>query len=328
MNASGWSATDDVATAAWTKQVNELTDRVVKDQFGAPQDAPLYNRAKEPLTADLIPVPWQAFPGPIDKKKHLPPETRWFEAEARDEQVEYCEWHSEIANGELIRVTFTTEVPEYFEALHKADPEAVLSLYRQWVGEHVQPDDLVNGAGEYDRDNPHRQSTGVLIHLQGGFNTLEAALALAAQAMIVRHDDQGEEITDMATLVRCNGLGDPDRNSDPQIAATINGAATGGTRVSLADPIGPFMEKIRLEQMEVDDDSLDLADFWQPERTMGEHVVRASFAAPDGVTPLSKVRLEGEPIRFGSQLAQRVNVALAALVSAAGIDPVRGPCEG
>lgn len=328
MNSGGWAATDNVAAQVWTQEVNERTGVVITDQFGDPENAPLYNRTTESLEAELVPVPWQAFPGPIDKKKHLAPEERWAAADAREEQVEYCEWHSEVANGALMRVTFTTEVPEYFEALHRADPEEVLRLYREWVGEHVQPEDLVDGAGDYDRDNPHRQSGGALIHLQGGFNTLDAALKLAAQAMIVRQDEQGQEISDMAELVKCNGLGDPNRNSDPQIAATLNGVASGGARVSLADPIGPFMEKFRIEQMEIDDGSLDLADFWQPERKMGDHVVRASFAAPDGVTPLSSVRLEGEPIRFGSQLAQRVNVALIALVAPAGIDPVRGPCEG
>jgi hypothetical protein len=328
MSSNGWTATDDVAAEAWTHEVNRRTDGVIGQEFDDPEDAPLYNRASKSLTAELVPLFWQAFPGTIDKKKHLAPEKRWAEADARIEQVEYCEWHSERnADGELMRVTFTTEVPEYFEALHQADPGAVLSWYHQWVGEDVQPEDLVDEAGEYNRDNPHRRSSEAIVHLQGEFNTLEAALRLAAQAMIVRHDDQGDVISDMAALVKCNGLGDPDRNSDPQIAATLNGAATGGARVSLADPIGPFIEKIRMEQMELDDNSFDLADFWQPERAMGDHVVRASFAAPDRVTPLSRVRLEGEPIRVGSQLAQRVNVGLAALVAAAGIDPVTGPCK-
>jgi hypothetical protein len=329
MSSNGWTPTDDVATEAWTHEVNRQTDGVIGEEFGDSEDAPLYNRASESLPAALVPLFWKAFPGTIDKKRHLAPEERWAEAEARTEQVEYCEWHSERnADGELMRVTFTTEVPEYFEALHPADPDAVLTLYREWVGEDVQPQDLVDDADNYNRDNPHRQSSEAIVHLQGAFNTLEAALRLAAQAMIVRHDDQGDVISDMAALVKCNGLGDPDRNSDPQIAATLNGAAARRARVSLADPIGPFIEKLRMERMELDDNSLDLADFWQPERAMGDHVVRASFAAPDGVTPLSRVRLEGKPIRIGSQLAERVNVGLAALVAAAGIDPVTGPCNG
>ena len=77
-------------------------------------------------------------------------------------------------------------------------------------------------------------------------NTLFAALVLAAQATVLRHDADGEPVTSAMALVRCGRLGEPRRNSDPQIAAAVNDAAATGAEISLQDPFGLYIDRLLL----------------------------------------------------------------------------------
>ncbi len=135
--------------------------------------------------------------------------------------------------------------------------------------------------------------------------------------------------SDHKVLMRCRtGLGNPDRFSDPSIAATINSAAATGARISLANPPGLYLAGVRTEGMRlpVGHEDLDPQDLWVPERGEGGRVVRARFEAPDGAFPLSDVLLNGKPIRTGAQVAERVDVFIVALVHDAQTAPLTKPC--
>ena len=75
-------------------------------------------------------------------------------------QEEYCEWHvtRDPDTGRIRRVTFTSEPPEFWQALFgvvpgdgdaiadmtfPGDKELLLRRYRDWVSPDVQPEDLV-----------------------------------------------------------------------------------------------------------------------------------------------------------------------------------------
>lgn len=332
MSAS-WTAADPVAEEAWNRTVAGIISRVIGAKYPTRSggEVPLYDPVREGLehlAAD--PIAWPAFPGPIDRDEALSAEVKLTEASKRANQVEYCEWHSRLdADGRLLSVTFTTEVPEYYEALWEADPEAVVGEYRSATGdESITAADLRDANGGYDRSNPHL-SAGAVHLMTAPPNTLGAAVDLVADALIVRLDSAGAPVQDKDALMRCagRGLGDRERGSDPQIASIVHGLAIEGARVGLADPIGPFIAELRTERFQVLDEGLEISRFWRPDREVGGRVVRATFGAPGGQSPLEELILfEDQPLTSGAQLAKRVNVAIAPLVIANAITPQSKPC--
>jgi hypothetical protein len=256
-------------------------------------------------------------------------EQRWRVADrSRRVQDEYCEWSLERdGDGKVTRVIFTSEVPEYFEHLAERDPDRLLTLYQELVGPQVRLDQLIVG-GTYQRDNPFNQSTkGRLAHLVQQTNTLRAAITLAAQATVLRQNAAGDPVTTAMELVICGGLGEPFRNSDPQIAAAVNDAAATGAEISLQDPVGLYIDGIVTAGMQTPDGE-DPAAFWTVERGDAQHTLRASYAVPPerGYT-VSDITLDGRPIQFGAQLADRVGMRLTALVKPADHRPERQPCN-
>lgn len=280
-----------------------------------------------PHTARTASVVWTAFPARL-LRDATSEEQRWALADSdRSLQDEYCEWSVERnANGTLTRVTFTSEVREYWNHVAERDPDRLVALYRELVDETVELEDLLE-QGMYSPGNRHNESTtGRLAHLMQRNNNLTAAVDLAAKATVLREDESGP-VTHNQALVVCAGLGDPFRNSDPQIAAAVNDAAASGADITLADPPGLYLHRLETTGM-VTPDRTDPASFWVVERGDAAHTVRAHFAVPEelGYT-VGDILLAGRPIRFGGQLADRVSVRLDAVVKPAGRKPERVPCD-
>lgn len=273
-------------------------------------------------------IAWTAFPATL-LEDATSEEGRWAAADAsRNVQDEYCEWAVERdGDGVLTRVTFTTEVPEYFEHLAERDPDRLVDLYSDLVGQSVKLEELVVG-GRFRKVNVHNDSTqGRPAHLQQPSNTLVAALVLAAQATVLRKNAAGEPVTGAMELVRCGRLGEPRRNSDPQIAAAVNDAAATGAEISLQDPLGLYIDRLLVGGMQTPDDE-DPATFWTVERGTPEHTLRASYSVPaDRGYRVGDITADGRPLKFGAQLADRVSIRLTALVRPADHQPVRRPCE-
>jgi hypothetical protein len=308
---------------AWSARVGSIVASLAADhpQFFDPTTTDVGPDVQAPVVA------WTAFPATL-LEDATSEDQRWAAADAsRSVQDEYCEWSVERdGEGVITRVTFTTEVPEYFEHLATRDPDRLLAVYHELVGPHVRLEELVLD-GQYRRDNVHNESTeGRLAHLIQGSNNLEAALVLAAQATVLRKDADGEPVTSAMALVRCGKLGEPRRNSDPQIAAAVNDAAATGAEISLQDPVGLYLDQVMIGGMETPDGE-DPAAFWTVERGDAQHAVRASYAVPpERGYRVGDITAGGRPIRFGAQLADRVNVRLTALVRPAGHQPERQPC--
>jgi hypothetical protein len=279
-----------------------------------------------PAEATVIPVVWPAFPGSLRGSA----KERLENADAeRGAQDEYCEWAVERRNGKITRVTFTTEVPEFFDHLFATDRNGLLALYHQLIGPQVQPDDLEQN-GVYLRENKWNTSTeGRPAHLVQGTNNLGAAIRLAAEATILR-ERNGNSVTGKQELVDCGGLGEPLRNSDPQIASDVNNAAASGAEITLNDPIGLYIDGLITGGMETPDQE-DPAAFWRIERGDAEHILRASYEVPDeqaherGYT-VGDIKIDGRPIDFGGQLAIRVRVRVDAVVKTGTHSPGRKPC--
>lgn len=315
----------DADRAAWHERIGDVVARQAAEfpQFFDPT-------ATDPGSEVMAPaISWIAFPATL-LEGATSQEQRWGAADAsRTVQDEYCEWAVERDRDDVItRVTFTTEVPEYFEHLAERDEDRLLAAYRELVGPHVKLEDLVVG-GRYRPDNVHNDSTeGRPAHLMQQTNTLGAAVVLAAQATVLRHDTAGEPVTSAMALVRCGRLGEPRRNSDPQIAAAVNDAAATGAEISLQDPLGLYLDRLLVGGLARPDGG-NPAEFWTIERGTPQHTVRASYSVPAGVGfRAGDITVDGRPLEFGAQLADRVVVRLTALVRPADHRPRRQPCIG
>jgi len=311
------SITQAQLAEAWSNKVREWLT------LDKPPSTHLYDPCEgdTPEGAVTIPIPWAAFPGrrELDDAELVDGE--------RDEQDEYCEWSVLKDGGTITKVSFTTELPSYFELLHCVDSEAVLALYREHVNREVGPEDLVDGDGRYDKNNVHNtQTDGPIMHLRQRNNTLRAAINLVWAATFLRTHPDGRPVNSKAALVRCAGLGDEERNSDPKIATEVNGLAENGMRITLADPVGIYITGLGVSGMTFPD-GLSKDDCWHVERGTPEHTVRASFSVPEGSGTVSDVLIDGEPIRFGGELAARVSVRIAAVAHSPGtVDTVSIPC--
>lgn len=255
-------------------------------------------------------IAWAAFPARL-LRGSTSEDQRWAQADAdRDEQDEYCEWTVERdPDGKLDRVTFTTEVGEYYAHLAERDPNVLLDLYHRNVDARVGLDDLLV-SGNYNFANVWNRSTsGRPAHLKQENNRLVAAVALVAEATVPR-ETHGFLVTTKQELATCAKLGNQFRNSDPQIAAIVNGAARAGAEVTLEDPVGLYIDELNTTGMEAPDGEDPLA-FWTIERGSALHALRASFHVPaERGYKAGDITIAGRPLQFGAQLADRVTVRI------------------
>lgn len=254
---------------------------------------------------------------------------RWEIADSsRDEQDEYCEWRVQRdADGKLTSVTFSTEVPEYWMHIAENDRELVVDLYRELVAAEVEEDHLFDDNGAYLPDNQWNNATSSgIAHLRQQSNTLLAAIRLAAESTVQRVDAAGRRVTDRRQLVVCGRLGEPRRNSDPQIADIVNDAVFAGSAVSLANPLGLYLQPLQSAAFRAPDGA-DASAFWHPERGQDGHVVRARFQVPEGAGyVLGDLTVDDRPLQFGSQVADKVPVRIDALLAAASTPLTTLPC--
>lgn len=272
-------------------------------------------------------ISWAAFPATL-RAQGVPQLERWKLADGdRGFQDEYCEWAVERNSARKVkRVTFTTELPEYYEHLNDNAEERLLELYEQFVGRKVPLRDLRNPDKSYRRENKWNTSRlGRLAHLMSGPNSLGAAVNLVARATVLRVKN-GQLVTNQQELVRCGRLGEPLRNSDPQIASAVNVAASEGNEITLADPPGLHLGRPLTAGM-VTPDGFDAAKFWKIERGTPEHTLRARFEVPANRGYLvGDIEIGGRPIQFGGQIAERVQVWVSAVVKNANHKPKPKPC--
>lgn len=302
LDADGFAALD----ASWQE--------VVGSTFAAVAEfAQLYNPTEADTPDDVQPhaVSWHAFPASLNRKTASAEQRILFADGSREKQDEYCEWSVEREGETIKRVTFTSEVPEYYDALWQTDRDAVLDLYQRHVSSDVKLDDLHEG-GTYKAQNKWNFRTdGPIMHLCQTDNTLGAAVRLAAEATVLRERD-GRPVTQQQDLVICGGLGNPFRNSDPQIAAAINGLAATGVRITLADPLGLYIDRLETAGMQFPE-GVSASDCWAVERGAQTHAVRARFEVPPDKGRLADVAINGAPITSGAQLADRVVMRIGAI---------------
>lgn len=239
-------------------------------------------------------------------------------------QDEYCEWIIlRDTQQKITSVIFTSEPPEYYDFLFYHSPESrdlLVALYREITGvTNITLDDLVDARGEYNWWNKYNNEYAV--HMQQPNNTLGAQINIVSRSGILRVNRIGGAITDALGLIRCGGYGDANRQSDPRIGHAINTFARENRFITIENPVGLYMSSVDWNGWSTPDNTKAQL-FWtvlrgtQAENPNESYIVRAKFAVPTekGYT-VSDIKIGGEPVEFGAQIAARITVRVAVMVS-------------
>lgn len=267
------------------------------------------------------------------------------------QQDEYLEWHVTRKAGKVERIMFTAEGPEYWRILAR-DSGLLTALYNELLfdGRNVVaaqdlywPHDLavpsytarrVNGMVSITLD---RDAAGAPIYLQfpvkdsynqfNRWNTVEGCVHL-----IQRNNSLGAEINlaadatydygpiagfaDAEAFMTCAAIGGIRRNSDPNIAFDANIAVSGGTAVTIADPVGLYISEFLTGGITHNGDNVTDEVLGGIRGTQGgerQRVVRFEIRAPqDGRFTLEDCTFDGQPITSGGPIARTTSIAIYA----------------
>lgn len=253
-------------------------------------------------------ISWIAFPitasasfDEIDKERF-----QW--------QDEYVEWRVERAGtGEITQITFTTEFPEYYQALASVSTNALIAGIKDIIpGADPTLDELfgsgfdpatTNGEDRAQlfrqnlRSNPWNNGEKGILCLTQQFNTAGALFNLVDKCAVKRAGDP----SDVCDAV--GGACGSGRNSDPVICQAAQNIIRSSRAISLADPVGIEIKEL-FGNWEIGGVSVDINDF---QTNQGAWVIsrngrRAVLDVTKGVT------LGGSAITSGSQVSNELFV--------------------
>jgi len=342
-----WHAHVQAQMSAWSEAVALEPERRASSPF---HDASVLD-AGPSLAQDIL---WNAFPWELLRRFDRP--AAYDEAEKTDpvspaapearcrRGTEYCEWHVHRSpvTGRMCSVTFTTEAPEYWQALwggplaasrtrFPGSPERVLELYRTLVDPRIGMADLTVqqafdsplgrlSPGDYDPYNAWNVAHGI-VHLTAPPNQLRAEIKLAAQASRCFMDSTGRPVLQPEAIVAGTDMAEPNRSSDLAIAGSIGALARQGRRVTLANPVGIYIDHIDLAGWEFRGEPVGPRCV-QAVRGSGRHVTRLVVRPPVQGGHLDELSIGGVPVTHGGQIAECVTVRLRAYASIARPLPV------
>lgn len=353
---------------AWNRAVSSWFDQNIAADQKAFGGSPLqyYNAAKFDPGGTVVEqeITWNAFPKellrrygreqalvladrlwPLESFGAYPPDpdnTAHTERILYRPQEEYCEWHvlRNPDSGKILRVTFTSEPPEYWQALFgvvpgdppdisdqhfPGDHAVLLRLYHEMVNpaitlhDLIAPRDIKIGGGsvkkgQYNPYNKWNTSMGIA-HLNSPPNSLVAEIKLGADATVRYADPQGRLLVEPDALIAYAAYGGPNRNSDPTIGATVNALARLGAYVTLRNPVGLYMDHIDLAGWEAPDKG-SLVDCVRIVRGQPGMIERLIIEVPQArCFDVDDLTIAGVPVRYGGQIAECITVKLTGVAN-------------
>lgn len=250
---------------------------------------------------------------------------------------EYCEWAVRREGDVIKRIDFTCENPEYWTTMWGVDRERVRALIESLVRYPVALEDLylrdgngdpvidvATGLPAYDPLNKWNRGTistpegGGAIHLTSPPNSLGAEIYLAAAASILR-EEGGEQIRAAHNLICCSLYGGVDRNSDPHIGQNVNQVAAAGLQLTLANPVGLYIQDPEFNRFELPLDKvvgdITVEDCWTMVRGYpGGFGLHARFEVPEGQNfEINDIKIDGQAIQYAGQIAEAFEIGLHAV---------------
>jgi hypothetical protein len=227
---------------------------------------------------------------------------------------------SKAARTVVGRITFTTEFPEYFEALATARVDALKQELAR-LDPSVNPsDEQLFGAGpnpagqsgltraQRFRDNlaANPLNAGVrILCLTQQFNTLGALFNLLGHCGVARLN-----LPASAVCGSVGGACGPGRNSDPAVCLAAQNLARSKFGLSLKDPAGIVIRRLD-GAWSLDGQAVDINDAASNQGLWS--VARGGRRAVLDVRP--GLELDGQPIRCGAEVADRLFVGAAVLAA-------------
>lgn len=257
-------------------------------------------------TPDVTTIPWAAFP------KTATASDEEIDADRFRWQDEYVEWKAEKPDSsQVTRITFTTEFPEYYQALAEVSLDALIAGIKE-----VMPDanptvqellglDAEPPFGRAERfknnlqQNPWNNGEKGILCLAQQFNTLGALFNLVDKCAVAMPNASPGDVCGMV-----GGACGPQRNSDPVVCLASQKQARSSRGISLPDPVG-----IRIVELggiwKINGQRIEIND---PAENQGTWVV--SRGGRRGVlTVVPGLTLEGREITSGTQVSTQLTVA-------------------
>lgn len=260
-------------------------------------------------------------------------------------QDEYCEWSvTRDTNGDIIAVNFTHENPEYWFHMWKVSQDMVVSLYQEILNNpNVQKEDLYlldengnpvivretglpayNPINKWNSGSSATAEGGGAVHLTSPPNSLGAEIYLGAAATILRVVGD-KVITDANTLICAAQYGQIYRNSDPRIGQNVNALVYNKKlKISLTNPIALYGQVPDFTQFAMPDsaEGYTIEDCYKIIRGTATNpgtdfypfnmILHSRFEVPAGAQfKLSDIKVQGQPLKWGSQIADVFKVQLA-----------------
>lgn len=271
-------------------------------------------------------------------------------------QEEYVEWRVvRDARDRISRVEFTTELSEYWRILAAHAPRALLAIVAEFAGEPAVAADAVYGdLDPFARDitpaqreeafaarmldpgasSPYNNGERAICCMVQPDNRLGALVSLAVVAGVAR------EVTDPRTgRTRCPTAGEvialfPEaaqrgRASDPLIVERVGRLAWEGRLIGFDEPLGVYIEGVEHTRLRRPDGRAVPAEWFRFERGVAPRFQRLTLEvpAPERLAVSELVdTATGQPLHFGAQVAELVQVVLRLRVSAPGVVGI-GECE-
>lgn len=303
--------TRDADLQAWSDALSGLLDGHITP------GSQLFNPVTNPRSdVSARRIPWLAIPQTVADHRTVAATRAQVDSPANrrnsgDGQNEYSEWFTKRSSpgGDVLAVNLTTELPDYFRFLgQRLSPSELGNVYRQ-VYPLATDAELRNPDGTYNELNRWNTTDGAM-HLIGFINDLEPnALGVIEGSLAWRFSAAGR-------VLDVQDCGMRQFHADPTIVANINRMAREGRAITVADPIGIYIIDVDTSGWETPDgsDPRSLLTFLR-----GTPPMHVRVAPPPGATfRLSDVRIAGEPILFGSQIAERTVVGVTMAVGPPG----------
>lgn len=264
---------------------------------------------------------WMAFPRDVLMPNRDDRLAAWIAADRtpggdtgnRRVQNEYCEWRvKRNPAGKITRVTFTTEAPEYWEALWAVSRLRVVELYQSLVNPAVVEADLHIG-GVYQRRNRWNDADGI-VHLMQDINTLGAALGLAQGSadtlppLFTGVPPPSPPSPDAIDNHEMPGFADT--SVDPRVKYDVAALVRKPLSVTLREPIGLYITGYDDTGWTKPDGS-PVGNYWRIIRGSPGQILHLAYQVPAAAGfVVGDIRIGGRRIEWGGQIAEHVTVTI------------------
>ena len=218
-------------------------------------------------------------------------------------QNEYFEWYVHRSAQKISKVTFVTELHNYYDELWKFDPDEVVKIYHKYVSASVQRQDLTDSSGGYNILNKWNTTHGIL-HYTHTINTVYAAVQLAQ--LLTRNNPHATDNYDARPAYAATPT-----SVDPRVSYDVHMLVRKGLYITLKEPVGIYIVGWDNSGITQPNGRPAPASWWKIRRGQEGMVMRLEYEVPPNKGFLvGDMTIGGRPIEFGGQLAEHITIGL------------------